>query len=109
MGKDLDLHPVVGFSANKVSFWKSLFPKNLSKTALFCYVTWLGVFFCAYLMVKSDWGNEVGQKRDLKGSKLQKEGKKRVSERNELCHRKAGPRLRKALRPERRAIHKDKW
>lgn len=60
-------------------------------------------------MVKSDWGNEVGQKRDLNGSKLQKEGKKRVSERNELCHRKAGPRLRKALRPERRAIHKDKW
>jgi len=49
-------------------------------------------------MVKSNWGNEVGKKRDLKGSNLQKEGNKHVSEGNGLCHRRAGPRLRKALR-----------
>lgn len=57
-------------------------------------------------MVNSNWGNKVGKKRDLTGSNLQKEGKTHISERNELCHRRARPRLRKVLRPERRAIHR---
>lgn len=108
MGKDLDLNSVVGFSVNKFSFWKPLSPKSLSRLQF--YVTLLAkcLLFCVNFIVKSNWGNEVGQKTDLKRSNLQKESREHVSERKELCQRRSGCRIRKALRTKRRAIHKDK-
>lgn len=108
MGKDLDSHPVVGFSVNKFSSWKPLSPKCLSRLQFSVMLLAKCLFFCVNFMVKSNWGNEVGQKTDLKRSNLQKESRKHVSERKELCPRRAGCRLRKALRTKRRAIHKEK-